>query len=226
MKHSYSSDTPGEFRGKIIHDSRIGASFIKTRNQIGEKIEFICSKKCSFVPMVMLLSLLLTVCSLLPFINYFHASNDEAVFTNDLHQLLRTSFKKEANITKLSKKKKVPYSSNDKAVFTNELPQLMRTSVKKEANITKFSKKEKLPFVLHYSWKEATISSSWNQCKVDQIKYYNDEDVDKFVRQHRPSYYPSFQEKLSQIEKVRKRKNILFRAPKNKSAILHYFCLT
>mmetsp|Transcript_23835 Transcript_23835/g.34165 ORF Transcript_23835/g.34165 Transcript_23835/m.34165 type:complete len:218 (-) Transcript_23835:410-1063(-) len=168
MKHNiYSSDTPGKFGGKKVNDSRIGASFSR-KSQIAGKKEFIChpiSKNCAFVPMVMFLSLLVTMCTLLRFIYYFH-------------------------------------SSNDKAVFTNDLPQLMRTSFRKEANITKFPKKEKVPFVLHYSWKEATLSSSWNQCNVDNIKYYNDEDVDKFVKQHRPSYYPSFQEKLSKIEKM------------------------
>jgi hypothetical protein len=61
----------------------------------------------------------------------------------------------------------------------------------------------KHPLVLHYSWTQPSLDISWNSCHLDKIHYYSDDDVDAFVQQHRPSFYPVFRANLTKIEKVR-----------------------
>jgi hypothetical protein len=61
----------------------------------------------------------------------------------------------------------------------------------------------KHPLVLHYSWTQPSLDISWNSCHLDEIHYYSDDDVDAFVQQHRPSFYPVFRANLTKIEKVR-----------------------
>jgi hypothetical protein len=61
----------------------------------------------------------------------------------------------------------------------------------------------KHPLLLHYSWTQPSLDISWNSCHLDEILYYSDDDVDAFVQQHRPSFYPVFRTNLTKIEKVR-----------------------